>query len=485
MSAKNKATNVNQSDLVEVIILAAGLGTRMKSDLPKVMHPVAGAPLLQHVVNQILNGINHIDQINFVVGHGKEVVESFVRSEKNGFLFADLKSVITHQKEQLGTGHAVQCALENSNSKAPFVAIFNGDLPLLHCGMLYEFLEFHKKTKSFATLISAILDDPSAYGRIIRKGNKFIGVVEHKDANEKQKKINEINGGVYLFDRSLLVEALSKVNNKNKTGEYYLPDVFSYALKKKKKIEAYICEDPDLIRGVNTMKELAEAQKIYFQRNANYWMSQGVFIHDPEKTWIGSDVTLDRGVVIHPFTAISGISKINKNVTIGSFCQIHNTQIESGSIIKNNVILEDSIIGKDCSVGPMAHFRPGSKILNSVKIGNFVELKNSTIGSNTSASHLSYIGDAEIGSNTNIGCGFVTCNFDGTVKNGSRKHKSIIGNEVFMGSDCQVVAPIEIADGTYIASGSTVTKSVIEKDSLVFARARQVTKPGYAKKYKR
>lgn len=473
---------------LEIVLLAAGLGTRMKSQLPKVLHTVCDTPMLGLLLNALSSGLRRQDcpvefkGFNVVIGHGRDLVkkaaETAVLTEGSGNVR------FTVQDQQLGTGHAVKLALENS-SGATLTAVFNGDLPLFTPEAFADFLNTHFNEKSFATLGSATLDDPAQYGRIVRKGKNFSGVVEFKDANAAQRRIREINGGVYLFDTALLKNCLGKLKTKNAAQEFYLPDVFEAARKQKKKIYAHLFEDSDLLRGVNDMKERAEAQKLLYWRTAVTHMKAGVFLPDPSHTFISPETVIGKGCTIAPFSFLQGNCVLGDGVDVGPFCQLRDVTVESNTLIRAGVMAEKAWIGADCAVGPMAHFRPGTRLKNNVRVGNFVEVKESTIGEHTNAAHLSYIGDAEIGSGVNIGCGFVTCNYDGRVIDGKRKHKSIIGNNVFIGSDSQVVAPIKIADGTFIASGSTVSESVPEPDSLVIARTKQVTKPGYAKKYKK
>lgn len=474
----------NKAPIVDIIILAAGLGTRMKSDLPKVLHQACGRPMLSILMQELDAALDPKSgaRFNIVVGHGREqVIETVKALQKAGVIKTPV--VFTVQEKQLGTGHAVKLALE-SPSKADTVAVFNGDLPLFSAECFSEFLEAHEIARSAASLASATIADAGQYGRVLRKGKNFVGVVEFKDANATQRKIREYNGGVYLFDRALLDAATKKIGTKNAQGEFYLPDVFTIALKLKKRVYAHHFDDALVLAGVNNMKELAAAQRAMYQRTAEKLMDDGVFLHDPAHTYIGAEVKVGRGTQIGPFTTISGKTIIGERVKIGAHCDLTDVTIGDGSVIRNSIVAEKAVIGRDCAVGPMAHFRPGTTLADHVRVGNFVEIKESSIGSHTNAAHLSYIGDAEIGQNVNLGCGFVTCNYDGVVRDGKRKHKSVIGNGVFIGSDSQVVAPIEIADGSFIASGSTVTDSVLEKDSLVIARPRQVTKPGYAKKYR-
>lgn len=473
-----------KTPITDIIILAAGLGTRMKSDLPKVLHKVAGQPMLALLMEELDRAIDPKlgGRFNIVVGHGRELVMDMVKGlQSSGRIKAPV--IFTVQEQQLGTGHAVKLALEQP-SKADTMAVFNGDLPLFSAESFTRFLEAHLKEKSAASLASSTLPDAGMYGRVVRKGKAFVGVVEYKDATAAQRKIREYNGGVYLFDRKLLENAVSKMKTNNAQKEFYLPDIFSIARKLKKRILAFHFDDPTVLVGANNMKELAEAQALFYARVCEKHMSEGVFIAEPQHTYIGPRVKIGRGSQIGPFTSIQGDSVIGARVRIGANCDLTDVTIGDGTLVRNSCVAEKSTLGKDCAVGPMAHFRPGTRLDDNVRVGNFVEIKESTIGSHTNAAHLSYIGDAQIGAGVNLGCGFITCNYDGVVRDGRRKHRTVIGDNVFVGSDSQVVAPIEIADGTFIASGSTVTDSVPEKDSLVIARTRQVTKGGYAKKYK-
>ncbi|MGE4234461.1 MAG: bifunctional UDP-N-acetylglucosamine diphosphorylase/glucosamine-1-phosphate N-acetyltransferase GlmU [Bacteriovoracia bacterium] len=474
-------------DSLEVIVLAAGLGTRMKSPLPKVVHKIADTPILELLLRTTDQALSTFQEVyfNIVIGHGRNHVTELVHALQSQNKI-NVPIQFTVQEEQLGTGHALRLALEHSkaqNSKQP-VLVLNGDLPLLTAKELSDFIEAHKKEKSVASLGSMILESPAQYGRIIRKGRKFVSVVEAKDASRAQLQIKEVNGGIYVFQRDILKDAIYKVSNKNAAGEFYLPDIFSYATKKKKKIYAHVFGDVSTLSGVNNMEELAAAQSLLFRRMCQKWMREGVFIAEPNHTYIGPYVELNQGCSVGPLTSILGESKIAEGVKIGAFCDLRDVEIGKNTVLKNNTVAEKTQIGQECSIGPMVHLRAGSNLSDRVRVGNFVEIKESTIASNTSAAHLSYIGDATIGSNVNLGCGFITCNFDGRIIDGKRKHRTKIGNHVFVGSDSQVIAPIEIADGTFIASGSTVSESVKEKDSLVIARSKQVTKPGYAKKYK-
>ncbi len=471
---------------IEVVVLAAGLGTRMKSNIPKVLHKVCGVSMLEHVLRKIQRASElttiSFESINIVIGHERQMVKDEVTQiQKNAKVKIPIQFSI--QDQQLGTGHALRCALDQSTKKSSLLLVLNGDLPLMHGQTLVNFIMDHIQTKSTASLCSTELNDSTGYGRIVRSGKTFKKVIEQKDASAKELKIKEVNGGVYLFDRSF-VEKM-RFNNKNAQKEFYITDVFVESVKKKKKITAYKVQDSNQLRGVNTLSELASVQKFKYLETATKWMNSGVTIHDPEHTYIGLDVYFEKTAEVYPNTIISGECFFADKVKIGLNCELNNVKVNENTYIKNSVVAENSEIGSNCTVGPMAYLRSGTKLSDNVRIGNFVETKESSIGEHTNAAHLSYIGDAEIGKNVNLGCGFITCNFDGTIKDGRRKHRTKIGNNVFIGSDSQVVAPISIADGTYIASGSTVTDSTDTPDTLVIARTRQVTKPGYAKKYRK
>lgn len=449
----------------------------MKSPLPKVIHELGGVPMLELLLRELDCAMAALGDASFniVVGHGREQVMAKVQGLIDaGGLKAPVRFTVQH--EQKGTGHALKLALDGGAS--PLVAVFNGDLPLFTGEAFTQFLGVHRGAKSVASLISMVLPDGGAYGRVLRKGKVFAGTVEYKDASAAQRKVREVNSGVYLFSRAFLDASLPKLSAKNKSGEYYLPDLFNLAIKGKKKALAHPLEDASLLTGVNNMAELAEAGRMLRERVNARWMVEGVQIVDPAATYIGPYVAFGRGCVVMPGAVIEGRSRFGDGVRIGPHCHLKDVEAAEGAVIRAGVVAEGARIGARCAVGPMAHFRPGTVIDEDAKIGNFVEIKASTIGAKTAVSHLSYVGDAQVGKRVNIGCGFVTCNYDGKAK-----HKSVIGDDVFIGSDSQVVAPITIAPGTYVGSGSTVTDSVTEPYSLVIARTKQVTKPGYAKKY--
>lgn len=436
------------------IILAAGQGKRMHSDLPKVVHSVMGRPMVLHVYHQ-LKKADPKASICVVIGHGREEVKK---------CFTGLDVSFAVQEQQLGTGHAVQQALNSpwgkKIGKDP-VLVLSGDTPLITSEAINA-IAGEKLGKTVVRMLTTQLDNPTGYGRVIRKGKSVKAVVEQKDATPAQQKIREVNTGVYLFDSGFLNANINLIKNKNAQKEFYLPDLFEIAVKKKKPVEGVIYSESRDLSGVNNPWELSLANQIMASRINKGHAMNGVFFTDPGEVWIDIDVEIAPGTKIEPNVILRG------KTVIGS--RVH---LKAGSIIT------DSRVDSDASVGPYAHIRPDSHVGQGAKIGNFVELKKAHIGEKTSISHLSYVGDAEVGSRVNIGCGFVTCNYDG-----KNKHKTIIEDEVFMGSDCQVVAPLKVGHGAYIASGSTLTQDV-PAGSLAIARSRQENKLDYAKKFKK
>ncbi|WP_430789393.1 bifunctional UDP-N-acetylglucosamine diphosphorylase/glucosamine-1-phosphate N-acetyltransferase GlmU [Virgibacillus flavescens] len=446
------------------VILAAGQGTRMKSKLYKVLHPVMGRPMVQHVMNQIKT-VN-LDEIVTIVGFGADAV-----SEKLG---AESKFVI--QEQQLGTGHAVQQAEELLKDKEGTTIVVCGDTPLITDKTYQELFAHHEKENAKATILSTKIENPVGYGRVIRNGNGEVErIVEQKDANESEQSVNEINTGTYCFDNQALFEALKKVSNDNAQGEYYLPDVIEILRMQDDKVSAYLTPNHEETLGVNDRVALSQAEKVMKRRINEMHMRNGVSIIDPDNTYIGPDVIIEQDVVIHPGTMIYGSSFIKTNAEIGPHTEITNCTIGDGAVVRQSVA-KDSQIGERVTVGPYAHIRPQTSIGNEAKIGNFVEVKKSVIGDQSKVSHLSYIGDAEIGTGVNVGCGTITVNYDG-----KNKFLTKIDDNAFIGCNSNLVAPVTIGKGSFVAAGSTITKDVPE-DSLSVARARQENKEGYAKK---
>jgi bifunctional UDP-N-acetylglucosamine pyrophosphorylase/glucosamine-1-phosphate N-acetyltransferase len=466
-----------------IIILAAGQGKRMRSKLPKVLHEIGGKPLLFHVLERVRE-VSPMASILIVVGHGREQVEAFVRGEAR-FQKMDISFVI--QSEQKGTGHAARCAMDSSwgdkrvQEKSP-ILVLPGDLPLLSSRLLEQVLASLKKDEVIR-LLTCRLPNPTGYGRIVRKGKTgpVLRIVEERDASPKEKAIDEVGTSIYFFQSLFLKNSLKKLSNKNAQGEYYLTDVIAQASQLKKKIQVLCWSDHDDLRGVNDLWELTQADQILNRRSLCAWAVLGTRFLDPQTTKVDVTVQFEEGVVVHPGAILKGLTQIGKESVIGEHVVLNHVRVGEHANIKTGTVAEQSEIGNHAQIGPYAHLRPESVVGVRVKIGNFVELKKSRIGDNTSIAHLSYLGDAEVGRNVNIGCGFVTCNFDGRVVDGARKHRTIIEDDVFLGSDCQAVAPVKIGQGAYVASGSTITKDVQAGD-LAIARSRQVNKAGYARR---
>ncbi len=468
-----------------VIILAAGQGKRMLSSLPKVLHEIGGQPLLFHILNRVLE-VSPRSPVAVVVGHGRERVEEAVRTSPR---YKEMDLTFVHQSEQKGTGHAARCAMDSEWGKALVarktnVLVLPGDLPVLPNELIAEMIAPLGRAEALR-LLTCELPNPKGYGRIVRRGKTgpVLRIAEEKDATVREKEIKEVGASIYTFQAAFLAYGLQRLSNKNAQGEYYLTDLIAQAARAKKKIEVLRWSEPTDVRGVNDPWELAQARRILNDRCVRDWALKGVKFVDPTTAWIDLTVELSKDVMVHPGTILRGRTRVAEGATIGSRTVLDNVEVGAGANVKTGTVAEDSVIGAGAQIGPYAHLRPGSVVGPSAKIGNFVELKNAKIGEKTSIAHLSYVGDAEVGKGVNIGCGFVTCNFDGRVIDGSRKHRSLIEDEAFIGSDCQVVAPIRIGKGAYIASGSTVTQDV-EADALAIARSRQVNKPGYAKKLK-
>lgn len=446
------------------VILAAGKGTRMKSKQYKVLHKVAGKSMIDHVLTNVKRA--GVDQIVTIVGHGADQVKETLGDQ----------SLYSYQEEQLGTAHAVKMAQEHLENKEGTTLVVCGDTPLITAETLNKLIEHHEQSKAQATVLSATAQIPFGYGRIVRDDNNQLSrIVEEKDATEEEKRLTEISSGIFTFDNKVLFEKLAQVKNDNAQGEYYLPDVIALILEDKGIAEVYHTDDFNEIMGVNDRVMLSNAEKALQQRINIQHMRNGVTIIDPTTTFIGPDVEIGMDTIIEPGVRINGTTKIGEETVIGQYSEINNSQIGSHVDIKQSVI-NDSVVGDKTKVGPFAQLRPGSNLGNEVKVGNFVEVKKAELKDGAKVSHLSYIGDAEIGERTNIGCGSITVNYDGV-----NKFKTTVGKDAFIGCNTNLVAPVTVGDGSLIAAGSTITDD-IPQDSLALARARQVTKEGYVKK---
>ena len=441
---------------LSIIILAAGQGTRMMSSRPKVLHLVAGKPMIQCVVDTSL--ALEPDQIIIVVGYQSDQIRQFMKDQNVEFV---------EQAEQLGTGHAVaQClgALKSGND----VLVLNGDVPLITQQTLKGLVR--EADESTVSVLSFYPENPQGYGRILRSANGCVqAIVEEKDASAEQKKIRESNSGIFFIDGKKVRYLIDKLDNKNAQSEYYLTDVVKHSVIEGLKVSATVCSNENEVYGVNTQAQLAEVEKIHRQRQAKKLMEQGVKLYDPARIdvrgtlQVGSDVEIDVNCVFE------GNVTLADNVRIGANCVIRNTMIGANSVILPMTSIDEAIIGCRVSIGPFARIRPGTECADDVKIGNFVEIKKSQIGTGSKVSHLSYIGDTEMGAKVNIGAGTIVCNYDGV-----NKFKTIIEDEVFIGSDTQLVAPVKIARGSTIGAGSTITRDT-PADKLTLSRSKQVT----------
>lgn len=440
------------------VILAAGEGKRMKSKSSKVIHKVCGKALVQWVHQAVENA--GVKESIIVVGHRSDQVKECLGD----------KAEYVIQEKQLGTGHAVMQAESFLAGKEGYVVVLCGDTPLVTTETIKKAIEYHKNRNNAATVITAELDNPTGYGRIIRDNNGDVAkIVEHKDASDTEKEIKEINSGMYCFTIKHLVAALKELNNKNSQGEYYLTDTLEILIHKGLSVGAVKVADTDEILGINDRIQLSMAGEIMRKKIITNLMKSGVTIIDQNSTYIDEDVIIGIDSVIYPGTILEGETVIGEDCVIGPNARLVSSKTGNRVEINNSIVLESSV-GDDTHVGPFAFIRPGSNIGKDVKIGDFVEVKKSVIGDKTKVSHLTYIGDAEIGKNVNLGCGVVVVNYDGKNKN-----KTIVGDNAFVGCNVNLISPVTVKDNAYVAAGSTITEEVPE-NSLAIGRARQVIK---------
>jgi bifunctional UDP-N-acetylglucosamine pyrophosphorylase/glucosamine-1-phosphate N-acetyltransferase len=447
---------------LKTLILAAGKGTRMKSELPKVIHEVNGIPMISKII-KVLEILKPEENI-LILGHKKEEVLKVVGENADYVV----------QTEQLGTGHAVLQAKDKLKDYDGDVMILCGDTPLLREETLKELYKFHKDTDSVTTILTSIYDNPFGYGRIVKENGLVKAIVEEKEADAEIKKIKEVNAGVYCFKGRELFEALSKITNNNEKGEYYLTDVIGIQVGEGKQVQSYVLSDNIEILGVNSKVELAQASKVLRDRKNIELMEKGAILIDPATVYIEEDVEIGRDTIIYPGAVLQGKTVIGEN------CQILGASRIVDSILRNNIkvessVIEDSILENGVTIGPFAHLRPKSHLKEKVHIGNFVEVKKSVLEKGVKAGHLTYLGDAQIGEDTNIGAGTITCNYDG-----KNKFKTIVGKNSFIGSDSMLVAPVIIGENALVGAGSVITKDVPD-NSLAVSRSKQIIKNDWRK----
>ena len=448
---------------LKTLVLAAGKGTRMKSSTPKIIHKVNGVPMISKIL-EVLNDINSEENI-LILGYKKDEILKVVGE--------DIPYVM--QTEQLGTGHAIKMASEKLKNYDGDVMVLCGDTPLLRSETLKELYNFHKENNATTTILTSIYENPFGYGRIVKDESGLVkAIIEEKEANPEIKKIKEVNAGVYCFNSIELFKALEKITNNNEKGEYYLTDVIGIQVNENKKVQSFILEDNVEILGVNSKVELAQASAELRRRKNISLMQDGAILIDPNTTYVEDKVKVGQDTIIYPNVFLQGDTTIGENCEILSNSRIIDSKLGNNIKIESSVI-EESILEDFVTMGPFAHLRPKAHLMKSVHIGNFVEVKKSTLHEGVKAGHLTYLGDATVGADTNIGAGTITCNYDGT-----NKFKTIIGKNAFIGSDSMLVAPLTIGEKALIGAGSTITKDVPD-NALAVSRSKQIIKNDWRK----
>jgi bifunctional UDP-N-acetylglucosamine pyrophosphorylase/glucosamine-1-phosphate N-acetyltransferase len=452
---------------VHVVILAAGKGTRMKSGSPKVLHQLAGRSLIEHVLTTV--DALGTASTTLVVGHGADEVQAALGHHPY------LRYVV--QSPQLGTGHALLQTESLLSDQAGIVLLLYGDVPLLEPSTLVRLIEAHRASRATATVLTAELADPYGYGRIVRDDqHRIVRIVEERDASGDERLIREINSGIYCFALAPLFGALNELAADNSQDEYYLTDLVAAYRRRGLSVETLKLDSPDELRGINSRVDLADLTRVVRARKNRSLMLGGVTLEDPLTTYVDEDVSIGPDTVIAPGVSIQGRTTVGSGCRISSGSRLANATIGDGVTILDGSLILDSVVEAGASVGPYSHLRPGSILGEGSRVGNFVELKKTTLGPGSKANHLSYLGDATIGERVNVGAGTITCNYDGQAK-----HPTVIEDGAFIGSDSQLVAPVTVGKGAYVAAGSTITEDVPE-GGLGIARGRQVNKPDWASK---
>lgn len=447
-----------------VIILAAGRGKRMKSRTPKVLHPVGGRPMLEYVL-RTAEALAPVQTV-VVVGHRADAVEAFLAG----------RATVARQDPPRGTGDAVRCAMAALSGFRGTTVILSGDTPLLGVETVARLLAGHERSGAALTLATTRIPDPGGYGRVVRgAGDVVTAVVEERDATPEHRAISEVNAGIYAIESSYLAAALTLLKADNAQGEFYLTDVIGIAAAQERLVRAEAVDAEEVI-GINSRGDLARVEAIVRERIRRQWMAQGVTMLDPARVLIDTDVTIGSDTVLAPGVWLEGATEIGAACVIGAGSHIMSSRLGEGVEIKDHCVIDRAMIEDGASVGPFAHLRPDTVLRRKSKVGNFVELKKTDLGAGSKANHLTYLGDATIGADVNIGAGTITCNYDG-----EHKHRTVIEDGVFVGSDTQFVAPVRVGKGAVVAAGATVTADVPE-DALVISRVKQVVKPGWAKR---
>jgi bifunctional UDP-N-acetylglucosamine pyrophosphorylase / glucosamine-1-phosphate N-acetyltransferase len=441
----------------------------MKSDLVKVLHPLMGVPMLSYPIDLSLNGI-HAEKTIVVVGFQADRIRERFKNDPVQFVL---------QEKQMGTGHAVLQAIPHLHGFDGTVVILCGDVPLVKAETLLSFVDSFQRSDAVLSVLTTVVEVPSGYGRIVRNAGNWIDrIVEEKDADDKQRKIREINTGIYCVKASFLAEGLKEIEKGNAQGEYYLTDLVEIAGKRGRKTSAYQAKDPAEVLGINTRVDLALANEFLRQEKVRSLMLSGVTVIDPRTTWVDRTVEVGRDTVLHPNCTLQGKTKIGERCVIEPNVRISDSTLGDEISIRPNCVITESRIEQGAVIGPFAHLRPLTEVKTGAKIGNFVEVKKSVIGRGTKANHLTYLGDAVVGEEVNIGAGTITCNYDGAAK-----HQTIIGDRVFVGSNVELVAPVKVGDHSSIGAGTTITKDVPD-GALAISRVKQKNVPGWDKKVK-
>jgi bifunctional UDP-N-acetylglucosamine pyrophosphorylase/glucosamine-1-phosphate N-acetyltransferase len=453
---------------IHIVILAAGKGTRMKSARPKVLHRVAGQPMIEHVLD-CAAAVNPRSTI-VVVGHQAEALKSALARHR------DLTFVV--QEPQLGTAHALLAAEAALAGKTGLLVLLSGDAPLLRPETLKTLVDRHESTGAAATVVTAVVDNPHGYGRIVRSGQQIAKIVEEKDASAAEREIHEINSGIYAFSLDGLFGAVRSIAAENAQREYYLPDLVAIYRRRGSIVETVTVSNPDEIRGINSRSELAAVSRIVRDKKTAELMASGVTIEDPATAYVDDSVTIGADTILHPGVSLEGQTTIGAGCNIHSGARIVDSQIGDRVTILNHCVITNATVGDDVSIGPFAHLRNHADIRAKAKVGNFVELKKTVLGAGSKAGHLAYLGDATIGAGVNIGAGTITCNYDGVHKN-----QTIIEDGAFVGSDSQLIAPVTIGAGAYIGSGSTI-RTDVPPGALAVSAGKQRNIEGWADKKK-